>query len=210
MPQGAVTVHKAVSLNDAQVDYHAKYTMKITDSDGNAVANAKYYYDNSPTDKKTTDENGRFTLQPGQTAIFYDLDMDKSWKFEEQDPDTELYVDEYVVKDSKGNLTTYRRSDGSYQDWKGISPSTVIGDSDVSLIIDNNFKTADIKVNKEFFIDGEKAEEAPDMNEFNNAPFVLQVYENGEWKDVAKATVSYNSFADGSYTFEDLMIIMAK
>ncbi|XME03878.1 hypothetical protein QYZ88_006775 [Lachnospiraceae bacterium C1.1] len=207
VPEGAVTVHKAVSLNDAQVDYSQEYTMQILDSTGtNTVSGAQYYYDTDSSVIHTTDESGEFTLKPGQTAIFIGLDVDKTWKFKEKtsSSDYELFVDEYVVTDKYGNTTTYSIAGGTYDRWEGIRPSIEIGKSDVSLIIDNNFHTADIKVNKKFVINGSASDNAPDSSEFANAKFVLQTKENDSWRDVT--TVSYNAFEDGSYDLDDLMI----
>ncbi len=210
VPNGAVTVRKAVSLNDAMVDYSKEYDMVILDSDGNPLANAEYYYDNESSDMKTTDETGVFTLKPRQTAVFPSLTMDKTYKFKEKSSDYQ-YVDEYVVTDKKGNKTTYYFRDNKFVDddgneWEGIRPSEEVGKSDVSLVIDNNFHTADLKINKRFFVDGKPADNAPDMDEFNNANFVLQQYVaiSDSWKDVT--SVSYNSFTDGSFALDDLML----
>lgn len=71
IPTGSLTVGKtAVGAQEG-----LNYKFQVTDSEGNPVANTPYQKNGTDTTENTTDNNGVFTLQSGEYAVFSDLEQ---------------------------------------------------------------------------------------------------------------------------------------
>ena len=199
IPDGQLSVRKEVENYYAPQLADIEYTMQVT-VNGAPYANQSYtYYEQQGGG--TTDENGRFKLKYGQTAIFSDLTVNDIVTVKEIDSsDTETgssisqnYDISYTVTDGAGNTTGSEGQDG-------IVTATMPGYGSIQVTVTNTATyTRPLKLVKNF--DGTPNNAAPEGFE---ATYTLYEQATGNggvavWEPVG--SIKYSDLENGEYIF---------
>ena len=163
IPDGQLTVRKDVENYYAPQLEDIEYTMQVTTTENGRVIPyaGKAYTFHEQSGGGTTDENGKFTIKYGQTAVFPDIEVGTTVNVKEVDAsDTpegstiaENYDIAYVVTDGAGN-----QIGGSTEDGKVTAEMPGYGSIQVVVTNTANF-TRPLKLVKTF--DGTEGNKAP-------------------------------------------------
>lgn len=205
IPEGSIAVSKTVEGLDATQAAEETYILQLKkkvsgQSEYSVAANQEYTLSSETSKTHTTDSEGKFTIKAGQMAYFAGIDA--GTEIQVIEPDTgRIYEVTYTTTDGSGHTIDLGES--------GSATVPPAGHVKVQVKNDATKATKDITIIKEFYINGNKRNSPPSMEEFNNAQFTLKESADGEKWNPLYSGIKFSSFNPGengeySYTFPNL------